>query len=104
LEDKDWVFAAEESELEDGRAAVDVNGRNILLIRKDGEIFALENSCPHMNCRLTKGELRDYNLKCPCHGWEFDIRSGEFVTAPKLKLAVYPAKMDDYRIYVGMGK
>jgi hypothetical protein len=36
--------------------------------------------------------------------WEFDITTGVFVAAPEIKLAVYPGKVDNGIIYVGMGE
>ncbi|MBP2029837.1 3-phenylpropionate/trans-cinnamate dioxygenase ferredoxin subunit [Methanohalophilus levihalophilus] len=103
MEEENWTLAAQESELKDDRKAISLNGQNILLIRKDDEIFAVENRCIHMNCKFTRGELNGYNLKCPCHDWEFDIRSGEMTVASELKLAVYPAKIDSGTIYIEMG-
>jgi 3-phenylpropionate/trans-cinnamate dioxygenase ferredoxin subunit len=68
MEDTNWVMATNESALKANRAAVSINGKNILVIKKGEGIFAIENRCFHMNCRLTLGELNGYRLKCPCHG------------------------------------
>lgn len=104
MDKKDWIVAAQESDLKNDRAAISLNGENILLIKKGGDIFAIENRCFHMNCKLTRGELNDYNLKCPCHDWEFDIRSGEMTVSPEIKLAAYPAKLEGGTIYIEMGE
>ena len=103
MDEKKWTIAAQESDLKDGRAAISLNGQNILLIKKEEEIHAIENKCFHMNCKFTRGELNGYQLKCPCHDWEFDIRSGRMTVSPEIKLAVYPAKIDDGKIYIEIG-
>jgi nitrite reductase/ring-hydroxylating ferredoxin subunit len=76
-----------------GRKIVDVAGRSIGIFNLDGEFFALRNSCPHQGGELCQGSISgllssagpgDYRysrrgeiLRCPWHGWEFDIRTGQ---------------------------
>ena len=103
MDNKNWTLAAQESELKDDRKAISLNGQNILLIKKDGEMFAIENRCFHMNCKFTRGELNGYNLKCPCHDWEFNIRTGEMTVSPEIKLALYTTKVDNGEIYIEIG-
>ena len=55
-----------------------------------------------MECPLSKGELEGYVIKCPCHDWRFDIRSGEFLDAKELKIPVYELKVSDGNIYLKM--
>jgi nitrite reductase/ring-hydroxylating ferredoxin subunit len=74
------------------RKLVDVSGRAIVVFNLGGDFFALGNRCPHRGGSLndgiqtglveskTPGEYcysRPRELiKCPWHGWEFDIRTG----------------------------
>ncbi|MCU0566122.1 MAG: aromatic ring-hydroxylating dioxygenase subunit alpha [Oculatellaceae cyanobacterium Prado106] len=37
-----------------------------------GEVFALEDACPHKGIELHKGEVVGNCLVCPYHGWEFN--------------------------------
>lgn len=78
---------------------VNVNGREVGIFNVDGEFFALLNRCPHMAAELCKGaivglvqsgDVGDYQLgrpgeflRCPWHGWEFEIRSGQSYCDPK---------------------
>ncbi|MDY0387670.1 MAG: Rieske (2Fe-2S) protein [Methanolobus sp.] len=96
-----WVIVANDDEVKEGEMkALDVGGKQVLLIRKAGEMFALENRCPHMNCRLDGGTLQDYSLKCPCHSWIFDIRSGAYVASDKIKVNVYDTQVKDGEIAI----
>ncbi|WP_406660657.1 Rieske (2Fe-2S) protein [Methanolobus sp. ZRKC3] len=96
-----WIIATNESELKEGEPAdYEIGGKNILLIKKDGEIFALNNNCPHMNCPFTGGKLEDHTLFCPCHKWAFDIRTGEYLVAPRLKVEIYETKVEDGKVSV----
>jgi len=72
---------------------VTVRGREIGIFNLDGEYFALANRCPHAGGPLCQGRVgplvlsdgpghyrltreREF-LRCPWHGWEFDIRTGQ---------------------------
>ena len=72
---------------------VSVNGREIGIFNLGGEYFGLLNRCPHEGAALCSGQviglaLSDepgrYRLdrpgemiRCPWHGWEYDIRTGQ---------------------------
>ncbi len=99
-----WVFAIKEDELaDDEKKALLIEDDKVLLIRKDGLFFAISNKCPHMECPLSKGTLEQYILKCPCHDWRFDIRSGEFLDAKEIKVPIYETKRMDGSVFVNMG-
>ena len=81
------------------RKRVEVKGRAIVLFNLAGEFFALSTRCPHQGGDLSQGQLTclvessepgQYRtsrhgeiLRCPWHGWEFDIRTGHSVTDPE---------------------
>jgi nitrite reductase/ring-hydroxylating ferredoxin subunit len=72
---------------------ISVKGRDIALFNLGGEFFALGDKCPHESGSLCAGKVvglaesdepGKYRLsrpgefvKCPWHGWEFDIRTGK---------------------------
>jgi nitrite reductase/ring-hydroxylating ferredoxin subunit len=76
-----------------GRKIVEVAGRSIGLFNIGGQFFALRNSCPHQGGPLCSGRLTGFisarvpgeysytrqgeMLRCPWHGWEFDIKTGQ---------------------------
>src|SRR5437762_6646967 len=76
-----------------GRKLVEVSGRAVVVFNVRGEFFALSNRCPHRGGSLDKGRLtglvespepgtyrysrRGEIIRCPWHGWEFDIRTGK---------------------------
>ncbi len=58
------------------------SGKEMALFKINGEIFALDNLCPHMGGPLGEGELEGACLTCPWHGWQFDVRSGTCENMP----------------------
>ena len=66
-----------------GQAAlVTVEGLDVALFHRDGEIFALGNECPHQSGSLCDGLVEGDIVTCPVHGWEFDLRTGACMTVP----------------------
>lgn len=75
------------------RKIVEAGGREIGVFNVRGEYFAVLNRCPHQGGPLCKGNthgfLRPANvgeyeytrqgeiLRCPWHGWEYDLRTGQ---------------------------
>lgn len=80
------------------RKRVEIGRRAIALFNLDGEFFAIGDTCPHEFGSLCKGKLvglaesdepGKYRfsrsgefVKCPWHGWEFDIRTGQSYCDP----------------------
>ena len=57
-------------------ALVSTGRRWYALANVDGELFAVDNNCPHMGGPLGRGALQQAELTCPWHGWRWDVRSG----------------------------
>jgi 3-phenylpropionate/trans-cinnamate dioxygenase ferredoxin subunit len=93
-----------------GRKLVTVKGRPIAIFNVAGAYFGVLNRCPHQGGSLCDGLLTgliesdepgEYRLsrdgeilRCPWHGWEFDIRTGQSYCEPE-RIAVknYPVEM-----------
>lgn len=76
----EWITAFEESKLKEDKIKIfKGKDKQIALIKKDNEVYALLNECPHEGCPLKNGTLDGFVLKCACHNWGFDIRTGENV-------------------------
>jgi nitrite reductase/ring-hydroxylating ferredoxin subunit len=96
-----WVFAADDKELaEASMKLANIGETPVLIVKKEGKFYALDNRCSHMECPLSSGELDGFIVKCPCHDWRFDIRTGEFIDAPEIKLPVFQVKVMKGNVYV----
>ena len=91
---------ARTSEIPSGeRLIVTVRGHSIGVFNVNGEFYALLNRCPHQHAELCKGPLQGdvasdrpgelrfdagtRLIRCPWHGWEFDIKTGRSYFDPK---------------------
>jgi nitrite reductase/ring-hydroxylating ferredoxin subunit len=67
---------------EGGMIAREHDGRQILLVKVGGEIFALDDECTHQGAPLHEGTLGQADgephwVTCPWHEAHFDVRTGE---------------------------
>jgi 3-phenylpropionate/trans-cinnamate dioxygenase ferredoxin subunit len=98
---KGFVPVLDEKELVEGKMKlVSVEGTPILFIKKLGEIFVMNNRCPHMACGLSGGTLDGLVIVCPCHDWRFDLITGEYEEGPGFKLTKYDLKIKSGKIWI----
>ena len=72
---------------------VEVDGRVVCVGRTADGWVAFGDTCPHEECPLSGGELDGNVVVCPCHGSEFDVRTGDVLSPPALDpLTVYDAR------------
>ena len=69
------VCSIEELE-EKGFKVVTVEGRTVLVLTDQGNVYALDNRCPHMGFPLHRGTVRDGILTCHWHHAKFDLAGG----------------------------
>jgi nitrite reductase/ring-hydroxylating ferredoxin subunit len=89
---------------------VSVSGREIGVFNVHGGFYALINRCPHEGAALCLGPILarftsdrpgEYRLtrhgemlRCPWHGWEFDIKTGQSWCHPEsVKARSYPVEV-----------
>jgi nitrite reductase/ring-hydroxylating ferredoxin subunit len=68
--------------------------KTICIANVNGEFSAMDNVCLHRGGPLGQGMVEGSKLVCPWHGWEWDVKSGEAVQNPGVKVAVYPLKIE----------
>lgn len=90
---------------------VSAGGRDIALFNVAGTFYALANKCPHESGPLCRGAIvglstadvpGQYRLerpgefvRCPWHGWEFEIRSGQsYVDPTSTRVRTFDAKVE----------
>ena len=79
------VTVARATDLSPGEGRlVEADGRAIALFRHEQGWYAIDNTCPHRGCALADGYLEQFVVTCPCHGSQFDIRTGAVLLPPAL--------------------
>lgn len=96
----------------EGCRMVNVGGRTVGVISVGEDFFAISDRCPHMGASMCTGSVNGtllpsaphehvYGLdqrviRCPWHGWEFDLESGRSLLEPRrFGLKTYRVTQDD---------
>ena len=94
------------------RKLVEIRGRQIAIFNLNGDFFGILDRCPHQGASLCKGQIvglveseepgeykfsrQNEIIRCPWHGWEFDIRAGRSRCEPsKIRATQYPVTVND---------
>jgi 3-phenylpropionate/trans-cinnamate dioxygenase ferredoxin component len=102
----EYLDIAPASELPNGeRLFVEVEGRSLVIFNIADRFFAIGDICSHDDGPVGDGDLEDYNIVCPRHGGEFDVRTGRAVQLPAVvDIPAYPVRLVDGMIQVGLPK
>lgn len=96
-----FVAVLDEKDLEEGTMKlVRVEGLPVLLIKQQGQVFAIDNRCPHMGCGFSGGTLDGNVIICPCHDWRFNLKTGKYENEPSIKLKFYEWKIESGKIFL----
>jgi nitrite reductase/ring-hydroxylating ferredoxin subunit/uncharacterized membrane protein len=72
-----WTRALQEADLpDDSPVAVAAEGRQIMLYRHAGTLYAIDNICSHAGGILSRGPVADLTVTCPLHGSRFALADG----------------------------
>jgi 3-phenylpropionate/trans-cinnamate dioxygenase ferredoxin subunit len=78
-----------------GAVRVTVGGRVLAVVRSEGEVHAVDDTCSHAEVSLSEGEVEDGEIECWLHGSRFDLVTGRPTSLPATRpIAVYPVKLD----------
>jgi nitrite reductase/ring-hydroxylating ferredoxin subunit len=111
------VRACRVEEIPPGGSKVIPHGKfGIGLFNRDDTIYALMNRCPHDGAPICLGPVtgttvsnasydaswveEGHILRCPWHGWEFDLRDGQTVVEPRRSIKTYDVVVEDGWVYV----
>jgi nitrite reductase/ring-hydroxylating ferredoxin subunit len=97
-----WHRVLDAEELEQATPiAMELQGREICVVRLQQDIHAFDDACPHRQWPLHLGHLKDGILTCRAHTWEWDVRTGELqrMRAPEC-LTMHEARERDGAIEV----
>ena len=96
-----FVRVADRETLEaDGQAVVSEDGRAIALFHHEGEVFAVDNRCPHMGFPLSRGSIEDGILTCHWHHARFELEEGDTFDIWADDVQTFPVELRDDGVYL----
>jgi len=86
--------------LDNKSVEVEVENMALMLHRRGEKVYATGVYCPHAEVRLdpknTSGDL----IICKAHGYRSNIKTGECMEEPDIKLNTFPAVVEDGIVWV----
>lgn len=104
------IVVGDASEIAPGEKRIVEEGKlSIGVFNIKGEFYAIKNLCPHAGAPLCQGHIQTTHrpgevgqfdpafegriLRCPWHGWEFDIITGKGLYDERDRVAIYPVEV-----------
>jgi len=102
----EYLEIAPASELPGGeRMFVEIEGKQIVIFNIAGSYFSIGDVCSHDEGPVGEGDLEGYNITCPRHGAQFDVRTGKVTHMPAVvDIPAYPIRIADGMIQLGVPK
>ncbi len=96
-----WMPAGELTDIpEGGVRTLEIGGEAVMLTRQGAVVACYQNACAHMGLRLDEGGIEDGILTCPHHEFQYDLTSGECLTAPEVQLQSHAVRVIGGRVEV----
>lgn len=97
-----WMKACDLKSIGDGELlGVDIDGKEIMLVNKNGKIYALDRICTHERADLSLGFLGESYVTCSLHLSQFELETGKNLNPPAERpLKTYKVKIEENVVYV----
>ncbi len=86
------------------RTVLKKDSKQIALFFEDGEIFAIDNRCPHEGYPLIQGNTnKSCILTCNWHNWKFNLKDGKCITGGD-NVKIYKTHIKDDFVYIDISE
>ena len=83
--------------------AFEIGGRVIaFFLTRRGQVFAVDNRCPHKGGPLAEGMLAGDAIVCPLHAFRFEGKTGECDQPGTCAITTYPVTLRDGEVFVSI--
>lgn len=69
----------------------------------DGEVFALDDRCPHKRGPLSQGIVHGRAVTCPLHNWVISLETGAVQSPDEGRVRHHPLRIEAGRLLLGAG-
>ena len=100
-----WLYAASLTDIpENAVRAMELGGEKVLLWRQGAVVTCFQNACAHLGLPIDAGEIVGGILTCPHHEFQYELTSGECLTAPEVQLQSHAVRIVGRRVEVRLSK
>jgi nitrite reductase/ring-hydroxylating ferredoxin subunit len=76
------------------------DGKDVLILRCSGILYAIQRRCPHEGAPLEKGNVWNKMIRCGQHAFTFDLETGEGLNCPGYSIERYAVMENDGKIFL----
>jgi len=100
----DWIDVAPADDLVGGGHRVyEADGRFVAVYDVGGDLYAIEDVCPHDGNPLADGPVEGLEVICPRHGARFCLRTGAALCPPAYEpVQTFAVERRDGRLRIGI--
>ena len=81
-----------------GIATVSIDGRDIVILSEEDGYRAIDRWCPHEDGDLGEGIMFGKHIKCPVHGYIFELAKGQCLNQLNMRARVYEVELGQEEI------
>jgi len=97
----DWIFAGALSDFPEGAVrSMELGGQKVIVFRDGSSITCFQNACAHLGFPIDDGEVENSIITCPYHQFQYDLASGECLTAPEVQLQPHAVRVVGTKVEV----
>ncbi len=99
-----WVAVGQITDvpLRGARCVVTRIGKIGVFRTSDGEVYAIEDHCPHKGGPLSQGIVHDASVTCPLHNWVISLETGQVQGADEGRVKTIPVRIENDQIILGL--
>jgi nitrite reductase/ring-hydroxylating ferredoxin subunit len=91
----EYKRVAKRADIPPGTAQViEAGDIKIAIFNVEGAIHAVHNVCKHRGGPLGEGVLTGSTVRCPWHGWSYDVRTGRHLAEPVIRVSCFSVKLE----------
>ena len=95
----EWTDTVDAQDIPEGGVIEYVlDGEILALANYRQRVYVVEGICPHQGGSLGRGTLHASQpclLRCPWHGWEYELNTGQHVSIPAVSIGTYESRIID---------
>lgn len=97
----DWIFAGMLSDFpERAVRSMELGGQKVIVFRDGSSVTCFQNACAHLGFPIHDGEVENSIITCPYHQFQYDLASGECLTAPEVQLQPHAVRVVGTKVEV----
>ena len=98
---KNFVLGPVSALEEEGFFAVTLpDGKELLVLRCSGSLYAIQRRCPHEGAPLEKVNVWNKMIRCGQHAFTFDLETGEGLNCTGYRIERYAVTAKDGQIFL----